>query len=90
MVFYGMSDEMEIAYIALQEFTLKLVGIVEDDGKFHPQILLGYEIEPVSRIQEPRPDCVFITALEEIEQKRVKLQTLLAGKSIVIKDLCMP
>ncbi len=31
IVFYGISDEMEIAYITLQGVNLKLVGIVEDD-----------------------------------------------------------
>src|SRR4030043_1810820 len=33
IVFYGVSDEMEVAYITLQGVALKLVGIVEDDEK---------------------------------------------------------
>jgi hypothetical protein len=49
IVFYGVSDEMEVAFITLQGVDLKLVGIVEDDEKVKPQILLGYELEPVSR-----------------------------------------
>jgi hypothetical protein len=52
IVFYGVSDEMEVAYITLQGINLKLVGIVEDEEKLKPQIIFGHEVEPVSRIQE--------------------------------------
>src|SRR3972149_2130801 len=37
IVFYGVSDEMEIAFVTLQGVNLKLVGIVEDDEKFTPR-----------------------------------------------------
>ena len=33
IVFYGVTDEMEVAYITLQGVNLKLVGIVDDDEK---------------------------------------------------------
>jgi len=89
IVFYGVSDEMEVAYISLQGINLKLVGIVEDDEKIKPQIILGYEIEPVSRIQELKPDCVLITSLEEIGEKKEKLRKLLPGDSVWIHDICL-
>jgi hypothetical protein len=41
VVFYGVSDEMEVAYITLQGVNLKLVGIVEDDEKITPRIIFA-------------------------------------------------
>jgi len=88
IVFYGISDEMEVAYITLQGVNLKLVGIVEDDEKFKPQILLGYELEPVSRIKELKPDCILITCLEENDLRKEKLKNLLGISQICVKDIC--
>jgi len=89
IVFYGISDEMEVAYITLQGVNLKLVGIVEDDEKFKPQIIFGYEVEPVSRVQELKPDCILITSLIENGQKREKLEKIYGTNSICIKDICL-
>ncbi len=89
LVFYGISDEMEIAYITLQGVNLKLVGIVEDDEKFAPQIIFGYEVEPVSRIKELKPDCVLITSLSENGKKRDVLDKIFGSKSICIQDICV-
>jgi hypothetical protein len=88
IVFYGVSDEMEVAYITLQGVNLKLVGIVEDDEKVTPQIVFGYEIEPVSRIQELKPDAILITSLTGNEQKRERLGGILGQNPICIKDIC--
>jgi DNA-binding MarR family transcriptional regulator len=88
IVFYGISDEMEIAYITLQGVNLKLVGIVEDDEKFKSQILFGHELEPVSRIKELKPDCILITSLAENDSRKEKLKNLLGLKQICIKDIC--
>jgi DNA-binding MarR family transcriptional regulator len=88
IVFYGVTDEMEVAYITLQGVNLKLVGIVEDDEKFHRGIMLGYEIEPVSRIEELKPECILITSFEDIKEKRKKLQNLVDEKSVHISDIC--
>jgi DNA-binding MarR family transcriptional regulator len=89
IVFYGISDEMEVAYITLQGVDLKLVGIVEDDEKVTPQFIFGYELEPVSRINELRPDCVLVTSLVESEQKKEKLRTLIGTNHISINDICL-
>ena len=89
IVFYGVGDEMEVAYITLQGVNLKLVGIVEDDEKFKSQIIFGYELEPVSRIRELKSEGVLITSLAEIDPKREKLGTLIDKKKICIKDICV-
>ena len=44
VVFYGVSDEMEIAYVTLQGVNLKLVGIVEDEDKINRKEVFGFEI----------------------------------------------
>jgi DNA-binding MarR family transcriptional regulator len=88
IVFYGVSDEMEVAYITLQGVNLKLVGIVEDDEKFTPRIIFGYELEHVHRINELEPDGILITSLEESEKKIEKLRMLIGEKKVFIKDLC--
>jgi len=88
IVFYGVSDEMEVAYVTLQGVNLKLVGIVEDDGKVEPQIIFGYELKPVSRIKELKGDCILITSLTEIDQKKNRLETIFNPNSICIKDIC--
>ena len=88
VVFYGVSDEMEVAYITLQGVNLKLVGIVEDDEKVTPRIIFGYEIEPVSRIKELKPDCVLITHVAENDLKKERLKNLLDISQICVKDIC--
>jgi DNA-binding MarR family transcriptional regulator len=88
IVFYGVSDEMEVAYITLQGVNLKLVGIVEDDEKVEPQIIFGYELEPVSRIKELKPDCILITSLVENDLRKERLKSLLDIKRICVKDIC--
>jgi len=90
IVFYGVSDEMEVAYITLQGVNLKLVGIVDDDEKVRSRIIFGYEIEPVSRVQELKPDCILITCLIENERKRRILKEIFGSNSIYIKDICFP
>ena len=90
LVFYGVSDEMEVAYITLQGVNLKLAGIVEEDEKVTPQIIFGYEIEPVSRVQELKPDGILITSLTENERKRERLGGIFKQNSICIKDICFP
>jgi len=89
IVFYGVSAEMEVAYIALQERNLKLVGIVEDDDHWKSRIILGYELEPVSRVKDLQPECIFITSLQESQQKREILRTLVDGQHVYISDICM-
>ena len=87
IVFYGVSDEMEVAYITLQGVGLKLVGIVEDDEKLKSKIIFGYEVEPVSRVHELKPDGILITSLTENERKRERLKGIFKQKTVCIKDI---
>jgi hypothetical protein len=87
IVFYGVSDEMEVAFITLQGLNLKLVGIVDDDETLKPQIIFGHEIEPVSRILEMNPHAVLITCLERCNQRKERLSTLLDDKKVYITDI---
>jgi DNA-binding MarR family transcriptional regulator len=90
IVFYGVSDEMEVAYTTLQGVNLNLVGIVDDDEKVTSRIIFGYEIEPVSHVQELNPDCILITSLGEHEKKRDRVRSIFGQNSICIKDICAP
>jgi DNA-binding MarR family transcriptional regulator len=89
IVFYGVSDEMEIAYVTLQGLNLKLAGIVEDDEKYKPQTIFGYHLDPVSRIQELKPQGVLITSSEEWDRKKEKLKTFLDEKQVYIADITL-
>jgi DNA-binding MarR family transcriptional regulator len=89
VVFYGVSEEMEIALVTLQGTSLKLIGIVEDDEKYFPRVVLGYELEPVSRVKELNPDAILITALAEIEKKKDRLRELMVAKPICVRDICL-
>ena len=80
---------MEVAYITLQGVNLKLVGIVEDDEKFQPNIVLGYELEPVSRVKDLKPECILITSLEGSEKKKEKLHALVDVENVYISDICV-
>jgi DNA-binding MarR family transcriptional regulator len=89
IVFYGVSDEMEVAFITLQGINLKLVGIVEDDETLRPQIIFGHELEPVSRIQELNPHGVLITSLERCDQRKERLRSLLDDKKVYMTDISL-
>jgi len=77
VVFYGVSDEMEIAYVTLQGLNLKLVGIVEDEERVNRKEVFGVELMGVSRIEELRPDAILITSLTDQDEKREKLRRFL-------------
>jgi DNA-binding MarR family transcriptional regulator len=89
IVFYGVSDEMEVAFITLQGVNLRLVGIVEDDEKFRSQILFGYELERVSQIKELKPNGVLITSLTDIEKKRERIRTIFGQERVRVSDICL-
>jgi DNA-binding MarR family transcriptional regulator len=90
VVFYGVCDEMEIAYITLQGVKMKLVGIVDDDEKYRPQFIFGYELEPVSRVRELRPEGILITTTLESDRKMDRVKKYLEATSVCIKDICLP
>jgi DNA-binding Lrp family transcriptional regulator len=83
VVFYGVSDEMEIAYITIQGTNIELVGIVEDKENWRPTKIFGYELKKLDEIMEMAPDAVFITSFREtIEPELEWLKYLIGPKKI--------
>ncbi len=87
VVFYGVGEEMEVALVALQKTNLRLVGIVEDDDTCVPRTVLGYELGPVSRIQELKPDAVLITSFRDIGRRQARLEPLIDSNLVHIRTL---
>jgi len=83
VVFYGVSDEMEIAYITIQGTNIELAGIVEDKENWRPTKIFGYELKKLDEIMEMTPDAVFITSFREtIEPELEWLKYLIGPKKI--------
>ena len=77
IVFYGVSDEMEIAYVTLQGSNLKLVGIVEDQEKMNRKKIFGFELTEVNQVETLKPDAVLITSLIDMDEKQQNLRKFL-------------
>lgn len=88
IVFYGISDEMEIAYITLQGVKLKLVGIVEDENKMiDKKEIFGFELKDISQIEMMKPDAVLITSLIHQTEREERLRELIDVQQIKIFDI---
>lgn len=74
IVFYGVSDEMEVAYLTLQGVNLKLVGIVEDEDKIIQRKIFGFELMNLNQIDTLRPDGVLITSLSNQVERAERLK----------------
>ena len=90
IVFYGVSDEMEIAYVTLQGSNLKLVGIVEDQEKMNRREIFGFELTEVNQIDTLKPDAVLITSLTGLDQKEESLRKVLDFRRIWIANISTP
>jgi DNA-binding MarR family transcriptional regulator len=87
IVFYGVSDEMEIAYVTLQGLNLKLVGIVEDEEKMNRKELFGFELKGLNQIEILKPDAVLITSLTGQDEKKEKLGKVLDLQRVQIANI---
>ena len=90
IVFYGVSDEMEIAYVTLQGSKLKLVGIVEDQEKMNRKEIFGFELREVNQVETLNPDAVLITSLTGLDQKEENLRKFLNFRRIWIANISTP
>ena len=63
VIFWGVSDEMEIAYVTLQGTTMELVAIVDDNDKVNGKIVLGEKVQNSSVINNSRADAILITSI---------------------------
>ncbi len=64
IAFYGVSDEMEIAYITLQGSDMKLVGIADEDVGKQGTKLLGHKVLSLGELKGLNPDAILITFLK--------------------------
>jgi len=65
VAFFGVSDEMEIAYITLQGSDMKLVGIADEDGGKQGTRLLGHKVLSLGEVKGLNPDAILITCLKD-------------------------
>jgi DNA-binding MarR family transcriptional regulator len=65
VAFFGVSDEMEIAYITLQGSDMKLVGIADEDGRKKGTRLLGHKVLSLGEVKALNPDGILITSLRD-------------------------
>ena len=87
IVFYGVSDEMEIAFVTLQGLDLKLVGIVEDEEKINRKDVFGFELKAIQEIETLKPDGVLITSFVGQDERGEKLKKLLDLQRVYIANI---
>jgi len=87
IVFYGVSDEMEVAYITLQGVNLKLVGIVEDEDKMNQKEVFGFDVKDINQIGVLQPDAVLITSLMGQEERIDRLGRLVDLQKVQIYNI---
>jgi len=61
VAFYGLSDEMEVAYVTLQGLHMKLVGIM-DEEKNRGKRFFGYKATDAKEAKNLNPDGILITS----------------------------
>ena len=64
VAFYGVSDEMEVAYITLQGLDMKLVGILDDENNSGKEIF-GYKVIGSRAVKHLNPDAILITSMKD-------------------------
>jgi DNA-binding MarR family transcriptional regulator len=62
VLFCGVGDEMEVAYITLQGVNLTLVGIIDGDEKNWGKSVFGHKVMGIKEIKSLKPDAVLITS----------------------------
>ena len=87
VAFYGVSQEMELAYLLIQGAAMTLAGIVEDAEKMNHTRLFGLELKDVNQISALQPDAVFITSLADQEERIEKVTRLVDPQRVRIWSL---
>lgn len=90
IVFYGVGDEMEIAYITLQGVNLELVGIVEDADKITKKQVFGFELKDISQIGLMKPDAILITSLWGQDEKVERLRKFVDVQQVGVWNISNP
>ncbi len=68
VIFYGVSDEMEIAYVTLQGTDMELIAIVDDDDRVQGRNILGRETKDPYEISRLTADAILVTSILEKER----------------------
>lgn len=84
IVLYGVSDEIEIAYMTLQGLNLKLVGIIEDDAMLRQEEMFGFKLTAVEDITALDPEGILVTSFSGIEGKMRKLEKYIETSKVKI------
>ena len=87
VAFYGVSQEMEVAYLLIQGATMTLVGIVEDPERINNTNLFGLPLKDVNQIATLQPDAVFVTSLSEQKERIEKVTGLVDPQRVRIWSL---
>jgi len=87
VAFYGVSNEMEIAYVTLQAVNLELVGIVDDDPAKQERKFFNFPISDPKELLQWNPDVVLITSVESREEIRRQLKNCHARLGVKIESL---
>ena len=87
IVFYGVSDEMEIAYVTLQGLNLKLVGIVGDGDEVTIKEIFGFKLTGVEQVMSLNPEVILITSLSDVEERRRSLEKYIDFTKVKVLSL---
>ncbi len=68
VIFYGVSDEMEVAYVTLQGTEMELVAIVDYDDGAKGREILGRNTKDPSEIDNLGADAILVTSISEKER----------------------
>ena len=64
IVFCGVSDEMEVAYITLYGLDMNLVGIVDEEKNWGTKVF-GYKVIGLKEVKDLSPDAILITSMRD-------------------------
>jgi DNA-binding MarR family transcriptional regulator len=74
VIFCGVSDEMEVAYITIQGTGMELVAIVDDGDGVKGKNVLGRKIRSPDQIGNLKADAILVTSILEKERILKKLK----------------
>ncbi len=81
VVFYGVSEEMEVAYVTLQGTNMELVAIVDDNDGVKGKNVFGRKAEDPGEIGRLETDAILITSildrdriLKSLKKRRQKVK----------------
>jgi DNA-binding MarR family transcriptional regulator len=67
VIFYGVSDEMEVAYVTLQGTDMELVAVVDDNDRVKGKNILGRAAKDPGEIDKLKADAILITSILDRE-----------------------